>query len=205
MRLELKSGQTITPALILADIKEYGFVNRTQNDADINSLIQPVTDYVESVTGRRLIDQSWYIYMDADEYFDRLTAYKNSIVLSTLNVSSITEVLQYDRTNTSSIISLSDYRLSGTVLSAQSQLVYNDNVSQPVTSNLRRVDSIRIEVVAGYGAAISNIPVTVYTAMKVLANYWLQYGQKATKDDISQTPVNFDAMLLPYKSTENWY
>lgn len=204
MRLELKTAAG-TAAITKAGIKEYGYDNNTENDALISTLIQPATDYVEHVTGRRMIDQSWYIYMDADEYYDRLTAYKNSITLSTLNVSAITEVLQYDTANTSSVIASSNYRLSGTVLSSQSQLVYNDNSSQPLTSNLRRVDSIRIEVVAGYGAAISNIPGTVQTALKLLANHWVQFGFRVSKDNVYSTPVNFDAMLLPYKSTENFY
>jgi len=204
MRLELKTGQTIIPAVTQAGIKEYGYDHNDENDALINSLIQPATDYVEHITGRRMISQSWYIYMNADEYFNRLAAYKNSVTLSTLNVSAITEVLQFDRNNNSTAITATDYRLSGNVLSAQSQLVFNDNISQPVTFDLRRVDSIRIEVVAGYGSAIADIPGTVQTSLKLLANHWVQFGFRVGKDGLHETPVNFDAMLLPYKSTETW-
>lgn len=204
MRLELKTGPN-TLAVTRDGIKRYGYDNTDENDNLIDDLIQPSVDYVESITGRRMIDQSWYIYIDAEEYFNRLTAYKNSLVLSTLNVSAITEVLSYSRDNTSTIIDSSDYRLSGSVLSASSNLIYNDNTSQPVTSNLRRVDSIRIEVVAGYGSQIADIPGTVLSAMRLLANHWVQFGFRVGNDGLHSTPVNFEAMLLPYKSTETWY
>lgn len=204
MRLELKTAPA-TPAITLQAIKDYGYDNASENDTLISTEIAAVTDYVELITGRRLINQSWYIYLDANEYFDRLLAYKDSITLSTLNVSSITEVTTYDRSNNGTVITASDYRLSGTVLSASSKLVFNDDYPQPINNNLRRVDSVRIEVVAGYGAAISNIPQTIQDSMAILANHWVQFGMRMMPDGSKPTPLNFEAKLLSYKSTETWY
>ncbi len=204
MRLELKTG-TIVPAVTLAEIKDYGYHKSDSNDTLINALIEPVTDYIEHITGRRMINQSWYIYLDYDEYYNRLLGFKNSIVLSTLNVSSIVEVVTFDRSNTSTIMDSSEYRLSGNQFSHSSNMVLNDNLFQTQSlPNLRRVDSVRIEVVAGYGAAAAEIPKTVLTSLKVLANHWVQFGQRVTKDGLIDVPINLDAMLLPYKSTESW-
>lgn len=204
MRLELKTGPAIE-AVTMAGIKTYGNVNTDSKDTAINENIPGVISVVENITGRRMIDQSVYIFLDAEEYYSRLNGRKNSIVLSTLNVSAITEVQEFDRNNISTVITASDYRLSGNQFSDACKLVFNDNVSQPVTTNLRRVDSIRIEVVCGYGSQVTDIPQPLRAAMKILANHWLQFGQMAQTDGVRMTPLNFDANILNYRSSENYF
>ena len=204
MRLELKTGPAIA-AVTMADIKVYGNINTDSKDTVITENIPGIIGFVENITGRRMIDQSVYIYLDSEEYYSRLNGRKNSIVLSTLNVSSIVEVQEFDRNNTSTVIAASDYRLSGNQLSGSSKLVFNDNTSQPVTTDLRRVDSIRIEVVCGYGTQTTDIPPELQAAMKILANHWVQYGQYAQTDDIKTTPLNFNANILNFRSSENYF
>ena len=143
--------------------------------------------------------------MNREEYISRLNAYDNTIVLSTLNVSAITEVQEFDRNNVSSIVDASTYRLSGNQFSDSTKLVFNDTIGRNFATDLRAVDSVRIEVVCGYGALVSDIPQPLQAALKILSNHWLQYGQLAQKDGIKETPLNFDANILNYRSSENYF
>ncbi|MCM8527310.1 MAG: hypothetical protein NE327_12390 [Lentisphaeraceae bacterium] len=203
MRVELKTPPA-EAAMTLADVKTYGDFKTTAQDAKITALITPSTEYIERVLGRKLINQSWYIYLDNEEYHNRLDAYRNSIHLYSFNVSSITEVNKYDLENSATVISSSDYRLSGNALSAVSKLVFNDTAI-PVQESLRIVDSIRIEVVAGYGAAQSDIPDAIQVAHKMLIEYWVKYGMKVNKQNLYDTPTGFHAILQPYKSVEQMF
>ena len=203
MRLELKTAAGAV-AMTRADVKTYAFMNTTKYDALIDALLVPCTEELELYTGRKMIDQSWYLYLDAQEYYDRLRAYNNTITLSSLNVSAITEVLTYNMDNTTNTITGTDYRLSGSAFTPSTKLAFNDD-TPPVYESLRRVDSVRIEVVAGYGAAQSAIPDPVQTALKILIEHRTKFGQKASKDKLSETPSNYFSILQGYRSVENWY
>lgn len=203
MRIELKTGPGVT-ALTVAGVKQQAFMNSDKLDSMITAEINTTIEYSENYTGRRLIDQSIYIYYDREEYADRLRAYDNKLILSTLNVSAITEVLTYDRNNTSTIVTASDYRLSGTPLSAESNLVFNDDTPASLT-NLRQVDAVRVEVIAGYGAAAVNVPSNIIYAANQLVAYKVQNGNLASTDNMNEMMVGFRAALLQYMSPEQMF
>jgi uncharacterized phiE125 gp8 family phage protein len=203
MRLELKTAPAAV-AIELADVKTYAFMNTTKYDNLVNALLVPCTEELELYTGRKMINQSWYIYLDASEYYNRLDAYLNTITLSTLNVSAITEVLTYNIDNTSNTVTGTDYRLSGDEFSAFSKLAFNDD-TPPQFQNLRKVDSVRIEVVAGYGSAKTDIPDAVSTALKILIEHRVKYGDKASSVKLYEDESNYLAMLQGYRSVEGWF
>jgi uncharacterized phiE125 gp8 family phage protein len=200
MRKELKTGPA-TAATTLAEVKVSSFINTTKHDTDISDLIEPMTLIVENYLGRKLIDQSWYIYLNSYELFDRLAAY-DVLSLDGLNVSAITEMLSYDTANASTAIVSSTYRLQGNETTPTSNLVFNENTT-PLTGGTRYVDSYRIEVVAGYGAAIANIPTPVHRALEELIAYHALHKNVISDSDKHKIPYKFEAMLFPYKSFEN--
>jgi uncharacterized phiE125 gp8 family phage protein len=203
MRLEFKTAPAAV-AIERDDVKTYSFMNTTKYDNLIDALLIPCTEEIERYTGRRLINQSWYIYLDAQEYYNRLDAYLNSITLSTLNVSAITEVLTYSKANASTVLTSSDYRLSGNAFSGISKLVFNDN-TPPQYLDLRNTDAVRIEVVTGYGAAKTDIPDTLSTALKMLIEHRVKYGDKQTQNKLYEDESNYLAALQGYRSVENWF
>lgn len=203
MRLQLVTPP-VNPAITLAEIKLYAFKNTDAFDAKIQSLIAPATHYLERYIGRKLITQSWQVWMDRDEYADRLIAYKNSITLSTLNVAEITSVTLYDSNNVTSIVDSADYRLSGDTLSASSKLVFNDHTSIS-TSNLRLVDSVVVDVITGYGLTSEDVPDMLTQAVAVLINHWVSFGTKSSKDLLHDVTSSFTALIIPFSSTEAYF
>ena len=200
MRIELTTAPA-NPAATLAGVKLYSFKNTTAFDAKITSLIEPATKYIERYTGRKLINQTWTIWMDREEYTDRLRAYLNTITLSTLNVSAINSLTLYAPDNSTSVVTASDYRLSGGILSASNRLSFNDQA--PVsTSNLRSTDSVAIEVITGYGATDTDIPEMLTQAMSTMIDHWVNFGSKSSKEALHEVTSNFRALIAPYTSTE---
>lgn len=204
MRIELKTGPLVSPAITLADVKTYAFKNTSAYDDKITSLLLPEQQYLEEYIGRKLISQSWYIFLDAVEYSDKLDAYNNSITLSTFNVSAITEVTKFDQFNDDTVEASSNYRLSGNEFSDVSMLVYNDTYS-PTMNNLRRVDAVRIEVITGYGLLAADVPKTILQALSVQIDQKVRFGNKITESSTDSFNENYQSLLMPFRSVENWY
>jgi uncharacterized phiE125 gp8 family phage protein len=200
MRIELTASPN-SPATTLADVKLYSFTNTGAYDPKFESLIEPATNYLERYTGRKLVNQTWTIWLDRNEYADRLRAYANTITLSSLNVSAINSVTLYAPDNSSSVVSAADYRLSGGILSASNRLAFNDNVSIS-TNNVRQTDSVAIEVSTGYGAASTDIPKPIHQALSVLISHWKDFGMKSSKEALHDVPSSFVALVRPYMSME---
>lgn len=203
MRTEIVTP-AVNPATDLAEIKLYAFKNTNTFDAKIESLIPAATKYLERYTGRKLITQTVIIWLDRDEYIDRLTAYKNTITLSTFNASVIHSVTLYDSNNIASIVDSSDYRLSGNTLSAVNKMVFNDNTSIS-TSNLRIVDSVSIELKAGYGLTSEDIPTMLTQALSVIIDHWTSFGSKSSKENLHDVTSSFSALIQPFSSTEGYF
>ena len=200
MRIELTTVPAAS-ATTLADVKLYSFINTNSYDAKLESLIDPATLYLERYTGRKLINQTWTIWLDRNEYADRLRAYANTITLSSLNVSAINSVTLYAPDNSTSVVTASDYRLSGGILSASNRLAFNDNVSISA-SNIRQTDSVAIEVSTGYGVASTDVPKPIHQALSVLINHWKDFGMKSSKESLHEVPSSFVALIRPYMSME---
>lgn len=204
MRIELNTAPLVNPAITLADVKTYAFKNTSAYDDKITSLLLPEQQYLEEYIGRKLISQTWDIYLDAQEYADKLLAYNNTITLSTFNVSSISEVTKYDQFNNPTIESTSNFRLSGNEFSDVSMLVYNDTYS-PTMNNLRRVDAVKIEVVVGYGLLAADVPKTILQALSVQIDQKVRFGNKITESSTDSFNENYQTLLMPFRSVEDWY
>lgn len=203
MRTEIVT-EAVNPATDLAGIKLYSFKNTNAYDSKIESLIAPAEKYLERYTGRKLITQTVRIWLDRDEYADKLIAYKNSITLSTFNASVINSVTLYDSDNTASIVDSSDYRLSGDTLSAVSKLVYNENTSIS-TYNLRLVDGVAIEITCGYGLTSDDIPTMLTQSLSVIIDHWVSFGTKSSTETLHDVTSSFTALIQPFASTENYF
>ena len=81
MITELKTAPTGS-AITIAEIKEAMFSGTEQDDAYLTAMIPMVTAWVENYTGRKLLDQDWYIDYDIVEF-------EKKMHLSTFNVTAI--------------------------------------------------------------------------------------------------------------------
>lgn len=189
MRTELKTAPAGYP-ITLAQVKEIAFVNTDKHDSNITALIPAVVSFVERYTQLKLVNQSWYIYYDLPEL-------QNVMNLATFNCSAITELLTYDNDNDSSVVTSSDYRLSG-----DNKLIFNSSVS--FSGTYRNFDSMRAEVVAGYGADESAIPYQLKSALAEIVYHWVQNSKPASKDKYYEIPISAQVKLKQYRRSNHW-
>ncbi len=132
------------------------------NDEDtLSSLITSARQHWENVLNRAFITQTWYYYPDEfpdDDFIELPFAPLQS-------VNGITYTLSGDATTYLNTFSSSDYSVDTD--SEPGRIVLNYGKSWP-SGSLATKNPIRIEFVAGYGAAASNVPAIIKTWIKAL-------------------------------------
>lgn len=191
MRKQLVTGP-VNPVLELDEVKEYGNINMTEDDARITALLQPAINYVQDYTGKALIDSTYDIYYNGYEL-------RNRMPLSTLNVTSIDTFNTYDNDNTATLVDSTDYRLTG---DQQTWAVFNNGFTN--VGITRQIDAAIVRVTAGYGATKTDINDNIRTAMKIIVMHWYRFNGAVADSDLKNIPHTVKTLLAPYTNTWNF-
>jgi uncharacterized phiE125 gp8 family phage protein len=169
----------------------------TDEDDLITALIVSAREYIENITRRALITQTWDIYFQswpgADEYG------VSSFEIPKAPLQSVTGVYYTDTDGTENTVSTDDYDVDTDSLPGRVTLAYG--ASWP-SASLHPKNPIRIRFVAGYGAAGSNVPQTIKQAMYYYISQLFEFREPTITTAVSSVkfgddPV-MDAMLSSY-------
>lgn len=159
---KIKTAPAVEP-ILKADVKAHMRIESsyTAEDDYIDALIKVAREHIESFTGRKLINQTWYAYYNCwpDD--------KDYILLPFAPVSSITAVTYTDSSDVSHTWSTDYYDTDFNSEPCRITLGYSD--SWP-TDTLASRNPIRIEFITGYGAAGSTVPTPLIHAIKMLVS-----------------------------------
>ncbi|MDP3908891.1 MAG: head-tail connector protein, partial [Gemmatimonadales bacterium] len=142
-----------------AEAKLHLRVTQSAEDDYIDRLIKSARQQVESATGRALINQTWYLYLDGFPPDDRIRLPKAPL-------SSITSLVYTDSDGAATTFTADDWDADTNPTPGELVLVYNKQ--WPTPSALRPHSPIVVEYVAGYGAAGSSVPEPIRDAMYLL-------------------------------------
>lgn len=190
MRRELKTPPSTDP-IDREQIKVFANIDDNFNDPRIDEEISDAVSTLEEYTGRAFVNQDWIIWYDSPEFLNRMD-------LSTLNVTAINSVTIYYRDNTSEAIDPSNYRL------AQDKIVFNDDFC-PSVYNLRSLDTIAIDVTAGYGSGPDDMPKDIQSAISTMVSYWLDVNSMAASTEtFNEIPGNVHKKIKKYIKRTQW-
>ena len=190
MRKELATA-AVNPAVELDDVKEYGNVNTTVDDARLTELLPAAIDYVENYTSKALINQQFNIFYDSYEIRHRMP-------LCGLNVTNIDSVVIYDNEGNTTTLDSSTYRLSG---KKQCWIVFDNPSAVAVNMDTRQIDAMRIHVDAGFGADKTDIDTRLRTAMNMITMHWYRYNGAILDGTKTNIPHNVKTLLTPWCDT----
>jgi uncharacterized phiE125 gp8 family phage protein len=201
MRVELSQLET-DECLTLDEAKLHARVDINDDDDWIESKIIAARQYVENYIDSAVIPQTLIAYYDACE----VLCLKRAFRLPRVPVITIGSVKYYDSENTETEMDAADYFKSG------DRIALADNVYWP--TELRKVDALKIEFVAGFGeeseedeeaAYTQTVPENIKLAMGLLIGHWYQNREaiydplakfEPQKDNISH---GVSALLMPYR------
>ncbi len=192
MRLSLKTAPAALP-LDWATVKGQLRLDADEEQARIESVLVPAAvDWVESLTSRALITQTWYGRLDRfpDEDY---------IVIPKPPLASITSVSYVDGDGVTQVLAPAKYvveALAGLrALHGKVHLAYNE--TWPTTR--AQANAVTIEFVCGYGATPASVPGALRQALLVLIDEMFTYRQDSiTGTIVSPAQIGAKALALPF-------
>ena len=173
--------------ITVAEVKLNGRIDGDELDSLIPGYIAAVRSYAEQYTGRRFINQTLELVLDAFPV--------RGIDLQVPQVSSIVSVKYIDLAGTEQTIAPSSYALDNA--STPCWLLPAYGTSWP--DSLDTVNAVRIQFVAGFGAAASNVPNDIRIWLLTRVTQLVQQPDGLRGKDISPDPF-LDQMLHVWKT-----
>jgi len=136
-------------------------------DTHLYTLIDSATLYVEQYLCRKLITQTWYAYLDewpSSDYID----------VPFGDLQSVTAVKYTDADEAQSTMSASEYLVDTDSVPGRIVLGYGESWPS-VTLSPR--NPIEIEFTTGYGDDVTDIPMTIIHAMKMLCSQHYEHRE----------------------------
>lgn len=185
MTAALISGPATEP-VSLADAKAHLRVDGTAEDELIAAAIVAARTHVESETRRKLIAQSWRVYLDE-------WPSGRAIELPILPLISVEGVTLYDIVGAAHVLDADDYRV--------------DAARQPprIVAKLKPAvalydNGIEIDVTAGYGVTSLAVPAPLRHAVMMLVSHWFEHRGAVGFDQAGDVaPLGFEALVAPYR------
>lgn len=155
-----------TVAKVLVAACEFGttvirYAATSTEDDLLTDLIITGREYVEGYTHRALINQTW------DAYLDKFPPDKNYIELPFGNLSTVTSIKYKDCDGTETTMTVTTDYLVETNGDQNGRIVLPYGVTWP-SDTLYPSNPITIRFVCGYGAAASDVPSRIKTAIKMV-------------------------------------
>lgn len=152
-------------------------------DAFVTALVGAARAHIEDATGRRLIEQSWRMTLPAWP--------RGRVVTLPLSpVMRIERVRVVDRQGQPSDLAPALYRLERT---DPPRLVVDRAAPDPGSV----AEGIAIDIVAGFGAAATDVPAPLVQAIRLFVVHWFEH--RGDDRDPAPLPPDVPALIAPYR------
>jgi len=176
----------ISAPVSLLEVKRHLRIESDDDDDYLNDLIASSTSHLESVSGLKLITQTWRQYLDC-------LPNSSSIRLEVSPVRSITELRVFGENGLANPVPLQAMEL--------------DSVSTPprllVKSQLasgQHFNGIEIDMVAGFGDTSLDVPDGLRRALLLLIAHAFEFrGAVPINQQPASEPHGFQTLIAPYK------
>ena len=182
----------------MADAKTWFRVDIDDEDDLVTSLIGAARATVETAARRVLIQQTWRLALDAwpAARIDGARPFAPAgapVKIPFAQVLAIDTIRVFDAFGVATVVAASSYSLVGAPNAAR--LLFT---SAPPTPG-RPADGIEIDVVAGYGAAPSDVPQPLRQAILMLVANWFEHRGDDDAADRIHVPASVAALVAPYR------
>lgn len=183
--LSLVTAPTVEPVLP-ADLMAHARIDYVESD--LAGYIAAARKWCETYTRRQFITATWRLTLD---YFP--CGCIEPPIAQLLTVSSITYI---DTAGTSQAWSSSSYNVDVYSLPGRIEPVYGEVYPSTREQN----NAVTVTFTAGYGAAASNVPDTVKTAIKLMAAHLYENREATSEMQLHNVPLGVKDLL----SCERW-
>lgn len=184
LKTTIQTAPAVEP-VSTAEAKTHMRVTIATDDTYIDRLIQAAREWVEMVTARALINQTW------DMYLDRFPS-ANEIEIPYPPLGSVTHVKYTDSDDTEATFTSDDYDVDTD--SEPGRVVLGYTKTWP-TATLRPMNPVTVRFVAGYGAAGANVPERFRQAILLLVGEMYENREPQVTGTIVSNLPTLDRLL----------
>ena len=187
-KLRLKTAPTLTP-VSLAEAKTHLRLDSsfTADDDYITTLINVATSAAENYTNLAIMEQSWYLDIDAfPDYFNLLKG--------TLRVLTINSITYSDENNASQTLASSNYFADGSIKPAR--IYFAPDATIPSTYD--KPNAVNVDFTLGFTAA-SQVPAPIKQAVLLMVGTYYETRQTVSDRTYKEIPQSAEFLLMPYR------
>lgn len=172
-----------TEPVSLTETKSQLRIDSTTEDTYLGTLIAAAREYCEMFQNRAYITQTWELTLDGWPRFP--------IKLPMPQLVSVTSIEYFDTANVEATWASSNYFVDADSEPGRIGLGYN--ISLPTTT-LRAINAVKIQYVAGYGAA-SAVPLRTKQAILMLIGHLYENRETVSPVDLKEIPFAVSSLL----------
>ena len=188
MILRLATAPTVEP-VTLTEAKEHLRLEHDLDDTFVTTLIEVARSYIEKLTWRALLSQTWELYLGSFPGFDYIELPKGTLL-------SVTSVKYIDPDGVLQTLSTDVYELDQK--SPNGRVILKHDESWP--SIRERWNSVQVIYVAGYGTTAATVPAPLRHATLLLISQMYEHRTpEITGTMISKLGFSFEALCAPYR------
>ena len=187
-KLRLKTAPTLTP-VSLAEAKTHLRIDSsfTADDDYITTLINVATSAAENYTNLAIMEQSWYLDIDAfPDYFNLLKG--------TLRVLTINSITYSDADNASQTLAAANYFADGSI--KPSRIYFAPDATIPSTYD--KPNAVSVDFTLGFSAA-SQVPAPIKQAVLLMVGTYYETRQTVSDRTYKEIPQSAEFLLMPYR------
>lgn len=187
MKTKLITAPSSTPVSV-AELKTHCIITFDEDDAYIEALLSAAIIYLEGVTGRKFITQTWRLFLD-------FWPGGAEIVLPFGECSGVDSITFKDRDGNQTVWDPSNYIVDTDSVPGRVVIAFDE--SWP-SEELYRVNPIEITFDTGYGELSSDVTESVRHAIKILVCHWYTNREiVVTGLAVSNIPKTVDSLIWP--------
>ena len=188
MALVLKMPPATEPVSLEIDVKPHLRVVGNEEDVLISSLITTARGYVERITGRALITQTWQYVLDR---------FPSVFVLPKPPLRTVIGITYKTEDGLVHTIPAADYVVDAA--SEPARIAPAPGLSWP-SDKLYPLGAVTVEFEAGYGDA-ADVPMPIKQAILLLAGHLYEHREAVVMGStVTQVPFAVAALLSPYRT-----
>lgn len=187
-KLRLKTAPTLTPVSV-AEAKTHLRIDSsfTADDTYIGTLIDVATLAAENYTNLALMEQSWYLFIDAfPDYFNLLKGSLNDAEVNSINYS--------DTNNANQTLHASNYFIDGNIKPAR--IYFAPDATIPSTYD--KPNAVTVDFTLGFTAA-SQVPAPIKQAVLLMVGTYYETRQTVSDRTYKEIPQSAEYLLMPYR------
>lgn len=190
----MRRQKIVTPPaqnpVTLAEAKKQARIYHDFDDDQVTMMIESATAIVEQYLQRKLITQTWKMFLDS---------FPVEIKVLFGDLQSVTHVKYTDSDEAQSTFDSSKYLVDTD--SKPGRIILKTNETWP-TDVLSPKNPIEVQFVTGYGDNTTDVPQDIRNAILWITSYLYKYRESVVtnnKMNIEELPFNWKSMLYPYR------